>query len=196
MFSFDQDFKKFYRIFKVLPVISSIIVALSVFFVSFIDATRFIPNWGYGIFGFDSALPVVIVWWLIGFASTILTWFFLTLLISPIVVSTDALVSIDKKTTTISTVDSSVVKEVVTATNVSKIEEVAVETDKSSMELTVEEGESDQLIVSTEINPNNPYSLKQKMYKELVERYAKKEITLEEFHAEKDKIFNDAKSLE
>ena len=94
MNSLIPDYKKYYPIFKAIPTIVTVLHAIVIFIVSIGDAKNKI------FFHFDSWLAVLLVWWIIGAISCVFLYFVLCVWLSPTVLRTDAVLSIEEKART------------------------------------------------------------------------------------------------
>lgn len=97
----DPNYDKFYRIFKKLPKILAIVVAILVFIWSIVDVAVFsydgYYDTYYGVMRLGSCFLVLLIWWLIGAVSALLTYFFSALPVAATVVRTDAVLELNAK---------------------------------------------------------------------------------------------------
>jgi hypothetical protein len=97
------DYKKTYNnVFRKLPKILAITIAVLVFIWSIVDVSVFSSvsrYYGshYGVLGLGSWPLALIIWWAIGAVVSFATWFFTAVGISATVVRTDAIVEINEK---------------------------------------------------------------------------------------------------
>ena len=96
------DYQNFYNYYRKLPTICSILLGILVFVWSIVDVSLFsytsrYYGSSYGIMGLDSVAIVLFIWWAIGAVLCVLTYFFMSLAISPTIVQTDAVLEINKK---------------------------------------------------------------------------------------------------
>ena len=100
-FIINPDYKKFYSIYKKLPGIVSIILAVLVFAWSIVDVSVFSYSGYYssyyGVMQIESLFLALIIWWAIGAVLCAATWFFSALFVSATVARTDATIEINKK---------------------------------------------------------------------------------------------------
>ena len=100
----------FYLLYKKLPVILAISIAILTLIWSIIDIIIFQETSAgysylgyyydytyYGIMGLDSAFLALVIWWGIGAVLTCATWFFSALTISTNIVKTDILLEMNNK---------------------------------------------------------------------------------------------------
>lgn len=101
----NPDYNKFYKIYKKLPKILAVVVALLMWIWSIIDVTCFIYQSNsyystviyYGVMRFTSRFPALLIWWLIGAVLAFATYFFSAMHVSAIVLRTDAVLEINAK---------------------------------------------------------------------------------------------------
>ena len=99
---FDKllNYKKFYSLYRLLP----LILAATVFFLmlvwSIVDISVF--KYGrytvyHGVMQLESAFLCLIIWWLIGIVLAAATWFFSALAVSPTIIRTDAVIEMNER---------------------------------------------------------------------------------------------------
>lgn len=101
----EPNYKIFYKIYKKLPKILAVVVALLMWIWSIIDVTCFIYQSNsyystviyYGVMRFTSRFPALLIWWLIGAVLAFATYFFSAMHVSAIVLRTDAVLEINAK---------------------------------------------------------------------------------------------------
>lgn len=97
------SYRKFFKFYKKLPFVTSLIIAIAVVIWSIIDVAVFSHTEYYepcyGIMRFNNPLWVLLVWWGIGAVASILNWLFSALIISPTVVRTNAVLEIEEHLT-------------------------------------------------------------------------------------------------
>lgn len=101
----NPDYNKFYKIYKKLPKILAVVVALLMWVWSIIDVTVFNYYSGsyyhtvtyYGVMRLGSRFLALIIWWLIGAVLAFATYFFSAMHVSAIVLRTDAVLEINAK---------------------------------------------------------------------------------------------------
>ena len=92
-----MNYKKFYAIYKKLPVISSIGCLLLFFVWSILDVFVIGYPFGYGMMHQDTIFFALIIWWVIGGIVAFATYFGEAILISATVLRTDATIEINEK---------------------------------------------------------------------------------------------------
>ena len=92
-----MNYKKFYKVYRKLPVISTIILALSFFAWSILDVFGIPYQFGYGMFEQTYAILALIIWWVIGLVNCLLTYVITAIAISATVLRTDATIEINEK---------------------------------------------------------------------------------------------------
>jgi len=101
----NPNYNKFYKRYKKLPGILTIVIAVLVLAWSIVDVIVFSysPSYRYGpqygIMDLDSAGLVLVIWWAIGAVLSYATWFFSALTVSATVARTDATIEISNKLT-------------------------------------------------------------------------------------------------
>lgn len=90
------NYKRLYEIYKKMPMIVSITLASLVFIWSIVDVAVFSHSSYYGIMELPSPILPILIWWIIGAVLTCAIYFFSSLLISAVVVRTDAIVEMSK----------------------------------------------------------------------------------------------------
>ena len=97
----NPNYKKFYSLYRKLPGIASITLAVLVFVWSIVDLAVFSYNgrYGsyYGVMALDSAILALIIWWAIGAVLFFATWFFSSLVVSANIAKTDAILEINER---------------------------------------------------------------------------------------------------
>lgn len=101
----EPNYKIFYKIYKKLPKILAVVVALLMWIWSIIDVTCFIYQSDsyystviyYGVMRFTSRFPALLIWWLIGAVLAFATYFFSAMHVSAIVLRTDAMLELKEK---------------------------------------------------------------------------------------------------
>lgn len=127
----NPDYKGLYKIYKKLPTILSIVIAILMFVWSIVDVSVFqdVETSGsywlddytkttyYGVMHIKSAFAAVMLWWVIGIFIVAINHFFCSLAMSPIVVKTDAVLEIESKLISNSNNEKEDVKPVIDAEN-------------------------------------------------------------------------------
>ncbi len=100
----NPDYKKYYGLYKKLPGILAIAIAVLFFIWSIVDLAAFSyvsHSWlygsKYGIMGLPSWFLVLLIWWIIGAITAACTWFFSAIAVSATVARTDAAIEINNK---------------------------------------------------------------------------------------------------
>lgn len=97
----NPDYNKFYKIYKKLPNILAIIIAVLVFIWSIVDVAVFsregYHDTYYGVMHLPSRFLALFIWWLIGVVLAFATYFFAALPVAATVVRTDAVLEINAK---------------------------------------------------------------------------------------------------
>lgn len=99
------NYKSLYEIYKKMPMILSITLASLVFIWSIVDVAVFSRSYYnyYGIMELPSPILPILIWWIIGAVLTCVIYFFSSLLISAVVVRTDAIVEMSKNISVLKT---------------------------------------------------------------------------------------------
>ena len=92
-----MNYKKFYAIYKKIPIISAVVWALLFFVWSIVDVFVLDYPFGYGMMGQDVMFFALIIWWAIGAVTALVSYFASAILISETVLRTDATLEINEK---------------------------------------------------------------------------------------------------
>lgn len=94
----NPDYVGGYLIYKRLPGVTALMMILASVVWSLIDVTQFSVRRGYtyeyGLWGLSDPFLCVLIWIVIGFVAALLVWTLLTVIISPTIVRTDAVLEI------------------------------------------------------------------------------------------------------
>lgn len=108
----NPNYKKFYGIYKKLPGILAITIAVLYFIWSIIDVAVFSYEYTdrfgnvegeYGVMGLHSWFFALLIWWIIGAINAFFTWFFSVLIVSTKVTIADSVIEINNKLSRINT---------------------------------------------------------------------------------------------
>ena len=100
------NYKKFYSIYRFLPLILAATILFLMFVWSIVDVaafgTHYTSTYGnrvdyYGVMRLKSAFLCLIIWWLIGIVLAAATWFFSALAVSPTITRTDAVIEMNER---------------------------------------------------------------------------------------------------
>lgn len=91
---FNPDYAFFYKIYKKIPAISAIAVAVSVFVFSIVDVSS------YYIICTDFVILDLLIWWSIGAIAAFATWFISAMTVSATILRTDAMIEIESSNKT------------------------------------------------------------------------------------------------
>ena len=101
----ETNYHRLYDLYKKIPKIIAIVLAILVFIWSIVDVSVFSDSYSgryysyayYGVMRLDSPVLAVFIWWVIGAVMSLGTWFFGSLAIAPIVIQTDTLIEMNMK---------------------------------------------------------------------------------------------------